>query len=41
MPSDPVIMEAQSERMSPNKLSVTSTSNWRGARMSCIEQLST
>ena len=30
MPSEPVTIAAQSERMSPNRFSVTITSNWRG-----------
>src|SRR5579884_1251125 len=40
-PIEPVSCEASSVRMSPNMFSVTITSNWRGSRMSCIEQLST
>ena len=40
MPSDPVSMAAQSERMSPNMLVVTMTSNCRGSRTSCMAALS-
>ena len=38
---EPVIMEASSERMSPNIFSVTITSNWLGSLTICIAQLST
>src|SRR5690606_4371970 len=41
MPMEPVSMEASSERMSPNMLSVTITSNCLGARTSCLAALST
>jgi len=41
IPSDPVSMDASSERMSPNMFSVTITSNWDGWRTSCIAVLST
>ncbi|CFO11003.1 Uncharacterised protein [Bordetella pertussis] len=41
MPIEPVSMAASSERMSPNRLPVTITSNWRGLRTSCIAALST
>ena len=41
MPSEPVSMEASSERMSPKVFSVTSTSNCAGLAMSCIAALST
>ncbi len=40
MPSEPVSMAAQSDRMSPNRLSVTMTSNCFGQRTSCMAQLS-
>ena len=40
MPSEPVSMAAQSESMSPNRLSVTMTSNCLGRRTSCMAQLS-
>jgi len=40
MPSEPVIIAASSESTSPNKLSVTMTSNCFGLRMSCMAQLS-
>ena len=41
MPIDPVSMAAASERMSPNTLPVTITSNCLGARMSIIAAAST
>ncbi len=41
MPMEPVSMAASSERMSPNMLVVTMTSNCFGARTSCIAALST
>ncbi|MNG27466.1 hypothetical protein D3C84_1125900 [compost metagenome] len=41
MPMEPVSMEASSDRMSPNMLSVTITSNCFGARTSCMAALST
>jgi hypothetical protein len=41
MPIEPVSIEASSERMSPNMLPVTITSNCLGVRTSCIAQLST
>ena len=41
IPIEPVIMPARSERMSPNMLEVTMTSNVEGLPTSCIEQLST
>ncbi len=41
MPMEPVSMAAQSERMSPNMLVVTMTSNCFGARTSCMAALST
>jgi len=41
MPMEPVIMEASSERMSPNMFSVTMTSNCAGFFTICIAQLST
>ncbi len=41
MPIEPVSMAAASERMSPNMLPVTMTSNCLGARTSCIAALST
>ena len=41
MPMDPVIMDASSERMSPNMFSVTITSNWAGSFTICMAQLST
>ena len=40
MPSEPVSIAAQSERRSPNRLSLTITSNCLGWRTSCIAQLS-
>ena len=40
-PMDPVIWLASSERMSPNMLLVTTTSNCDGRRTSCIAALST
>ncbi len=39
-PIDPVSIEASSDRMSPNRLSVTITSNCLGLRTSCMAQLS-
>ena len=41
MPMEPVSIEASSERMSPNMLPVTITSNCLGARTSCMAALST
>ncbi|MMZ69050.1 hypothetical protein D1872_318120 [compost metagenome] len=41
MPMEPVSIEAWSDRMSPNMLSVTITSNCFGARTSCMAALST
>ena len=41
MPMDPVSIAASSERMSPNMFPVTTTSNFLGARTSCIAALST
>src|SRR5260221_3236969 len=41
MPIDPVSIEASSERMSPNRLPVTITSNCLGFLTSCMAQLST
>src|SRR5699024_11590236 len=41
IPMEPVIMEASSERMSPNIFSVTMTSNWAGSLTICMAQLST
>ena len=41
MPIEPVSIAASSERMSPNMLPVTMTSNVFGARTSCIAALST
>src|SRR5574338_1311217 len=41
MPIEPVSMEASSDRMSPNMLPVTTTSNCLGLRTSCIAALST
>ena len=40
MPSEPVSIEASSDRMSPNRLSVTMTSNWPGERSSCMASAS-
>ena len=40
MPSEPVSIAATSDRMSPNRLSVTITSNCLGWRTSCMAQLS-
>ena len=41
MPIEPVSIDASSDRMSPNMLPVTITSNCLGLRTSCIAQLST
>ena len=41
MPSDPEIIAISSERMSPKRFSVTSTSKDPGRRMSCMAALST
>ena len=41
MPSDPVMTEASSERMSPKMLPVRMTSNCEGSRTSCMAALST
>ena len=41
MPIEPVSIAAASDRMSPNMLPVTITSNFFGARTSCIAALST
>ena len=41
IPMEPVIMEASSDRMSPNMFSVTTTSNWLGSLTICMAQLST
>src|SRR3546814_1660467 len=38
IPREPVSIEAQSDRMSPNRLSVTITSNCRGLRTSRSEE---
>src|SRR5690606_20606191 len=40
MPIEPVSMAASSDRMSPNRLPVTMTSNSLGARTSCMAALS-
>ena len=40
IPNDPVSIAASSDKISPNKLSVTITSNCLGLRTSCIAQLS-
>ena len=40
MPSEPVSIAASSDSMSPNRLSVTMTSNCLGLRTSCMAQLS-
>ena len=40
IPSEPVSIAASSDRMSPNKLSVTITSNCLGFLTNCIAQLS-
>ena len=40
MPREPVSMAAVSESMSPNRLSVTMTSNCLGLRTNCMAQLS-
>ena len=37
----PLIMDASSERISPNIFEVRITSNWPGLRTSCMAQLST
>ena len=41
MPIEPVSIDASSDRMSPNMLPVTITSNCFGLRTSCIAALST
>ena len=41
IPIDPEIIEASSERISPNIFSVSTTSNCAGSFTSCIAQLST
>ena len=41
MPIEPAIIAASSLRMSPNRFSVTTTSNARGLRTSCIAHEST
>ena len=41
IPMEPLIMEASSERISPNILEVSITSNCPGSRTSCMAQLST
>ena len=41
MPIEPVSIAASSERMSPNMLPVTTTSNFLGAFTSCMAALST
>ena len=41
MPIEPLSMAASSLRMSPKRLLVSSTSNWRGLRTSCMAALST
>ena len=41
IPIEPVSIDARSDRMSPNMLEVTMTSNCFGARTSCIAALST
>ena len=41
MPIDPASIDASSDRMSPNMLPVTMTSNCFGLRTSCIAALST
>jgi 16S rRNA (uracil1498-N3)-methyltransferase len=41
MPMEPVSMEASSDKMSPNMLPVTTTSNFLGAFTSCMAALST
>ena len=41
MPIEPVSMEASSERMSPNMLPVTMTSNFFGSFTNCMAALST
>jgi hypothetical protein len=41
MPIEPVSIEASSDRMSPNMLPVTMTSNCLGALTSCMAALST
>ena len=41
IPMEPVIIEASSERISPNMFSVTMTSNCAGSFTSCIAELST
>ena len=40
IPKDPVNIEASSDKISPNKLSVTITSNCFGFLTNCIAQLS-
>ena len=41
VPMEPVIIEASSDRISPNIFSVTITSNWPGSLTICMAQLST
>ena len=41
IPIEPEIMDASSERISPNMFSVRTTSNCAGSFTSCIAQLST
>ena len=41
MPMEPVIILASSDKMSPNRFSVTMTSNWEGFFTSCMAALST
>ena len=41
MPMEPVIMDASSDRISPNIFSVTMTSNWAGFLTICMAALST
>jgi hypothetical protein len=41
MPMDPASTAPSSLRMSPNMFSVSTTSNRRGFRISCMAQLST
>ena len=41
MPSEPVMMEASSERMSPKRFSVRTTSKLRGMFMRCMAMEST
>ncbi|MNO01667.1 hypothetical protein D3C81_2218800 [compost metagenome] len=40
MPIEPVIMAHSSDRMSPNRLEHSNTSNWDGSLINCMVALS-